>query len=241
MNTKHIVVIGNSVALRVRPPEVEQRNLNKTYAKILEETLNESSSKTFWLVHNHSISRYMVDEAFRARDHLVSYNADFYIINLGCVEVPNREIPRWYSDIIFDRKLKIVKPLMQFIYNNMIKRVRYPLVQLRGFTPWISKKKFLKIYGDLLKLILKETSAQILMIGINEANENIDAVLPKTSSKYHNYNNALKEMANAFKVKFIGTEDFQADKHFPDNVHYNQAGHQLLTNKILKAISENEY
>lgn len=241
MNTKHIVVIGNSVALRVRPPETKQRKLNKTYTKILEERLNESSSNTLWIVHNHSFSRYMVDEAIRSRDHLVSYNADFYIINLGCVEVPNREIPRWYSDIIFDRKLKIMKPMMQFIYNNVIKRVRSPLVQLRAFRPWISKKKFLKIYGDLLKLILKETSAQILMIGINEANENIDTVLPKTSSKYHNYNNALKELANAFEIKFIGTEDFQADNHFPDNVHYNQAGHLLLTNKILKVISEDEH
>jgi len=235
---KHITIIANSVALRVRPPELEKRSYNKVYSTHLEEKLNKEGE---WSVKNLGWSRRMVTEFEANRDLFVSTFPKYFIINLGCVDAPTREIPLWYSDIIFRRKNQNLFRPFNWFYLKVIKNFfRKPLVWLRGKRSWVSKKKFSKHVKIMLDTLLKETSAEIIVLGINSGNQRIEDNLPGTLENYLKYNEMLQQQCERSFVHFIDVSDLKSETHFPDGIHYNSKGHQIIATRLFEKISELE-
>lgn len=80
MKKVKVVVIGNSVGIRVRPPLESPHNLN--YNQLLEQ-----------LISDLSFHRFMVGAVLESIKNYLTKLPHFFIINLGVVDASNREIP----------------------------------------------------------------------------------------------------------------------------------------------------
>jgi len=235
---KKITIISNSVSLRIRPPDHSVESGKKVYSSILEDELNKNQqTAVLWEVSNQGLSRLLIKEVYDDSDQYIRTFPDILILNIGCVDAPNRDIPLWYSDIIFKRKYKKLYKIFYIFHCRFIKTyLRRYLVFLRGKKSWVSHSKFKFYFDEVLTLFLKETNAKIIVIGINAGNEKIETLLPGTIEKYNDYSEIIKQLCIKHHIEFIDVSDMDSEIYFPDGVHYNAIGHKEVADRLLKVI-----
>jgi len=225
-----ICIVGNSVALRIRPDEKD----GKVYSSILKNLIYNSGTKDVEIL-NHSISRLLTTEVVDNKNHFLKNDQDITIINLGCVDAPTREIPLWFSDIIFKRRGRLLYSLFDPFYQHVISLYRSSLVRLRNYKPWVTKEKFSENVTEILSSL--SGIGETVVLGINPGNQRIEDNLPMTLARYESYNEVLQSICNSNGVTFISTMDLHSEEYFPDGVHYNGKGHQLIAERIYAQLS----
>jgi len=220
------------VTIRVRP-KIEYE-LESIYAAFLKESLSSE-----WEIILKGQSRYLSHELKNDIAELIDIGADLYVINVGCVDAPPREIPLWYSDILFKRNRKWLFPVINLVYN-LIKRfnLRKILVEKRGYKPWVTSIDFEQNMLSSIKLLKEATSCKIVLIGINNGNERLENELPGILKQYQLYNKILSKVSSKTGALFIDVSNLNHIDHFPDGVHYNIPGHKLIADKILSIVNE---
>ncbi|MFJ7747354.1 GDSL-type esterase/lipase family protein [Peribacillus sp. NPDC097295] len=97
------------------------------------------------------------------------------------------------------------------------------------------KKEYVEHIDTILSLLLeKNTKADILVIGLYNPNKED----MKLENHINNYNSALQERVDKDnRLKYIPTNDLFQNKdkeeYFSDEIHPNEKGYQLITNRIL--------
>jgi len=225
MDKIKICIVGNSVAIRIRPNENEAR----VYGTILQDLLNHSQKIEVSLV-NLSTSRLLAKEVVESNFFYLDNDQDITIINLGCVDAPFRDIPLWFSDIIFKRKGKVLYSIFNPIYQYVIARFRPFLVKARGSKPWVPIKEFRNNIEEILNHL--NGKSKTIVLGINAGNQRVENQLPNTMSRYRLYSEAIQDVCSRKGATFIDTLDLESEKYFPDGVHYNYAGHALIAKRI---------
>lgn len=232
MTKRRITIIGNSVSLRVRPKT--EQDVSKIYSFLLEKQLNNVG---LWEVVNLGKSRYLSSEYWGDKDLILATGADYYIINLGCVDAPPREIPLWFSDIIFKRKNEFLFPFFDFIYKHFIKAyLRKIFVKIRNSKPWVGISKFEENMSNMILDLRNNSETKIIILGINKGNDRIERALPGINESYLQYNKILKQLAIKLKCQFIDVRDLDSELHFPDGVHYNELGHKIISQRLMNTI-----
>jgi lysophospholipase L1-like esterase len=236
MKTIKISVIGNSVALRVRPPQ--KRPLNQNYSQLLENYLNEDLVHRLALVNNYSISRALVTEMYKKREKFIRSFPDFYIINLGVCDASTRGVPLWFANIIKRREIPILTGLFSKIYYKIIKRNLTFFVKLRNKRPWISIKLFEKYYLKLIKYLLKETNARIILLPINPTTQIIENIIPGSKLNFCRYNKIISTVAKQYSFFYIQLNDLSPQIHCPDGIHSSLEGRKKVASRLYKSIKE---
>jgi lysophospholipase L1-like esterase len=230
LNKIKICIIGNSVALRIRPKEENA----KLYCSILHDLICNSVTKEI-LISNLSVSRLLTEEVIDNKNHFFNNDQDITIINLGCVDAPTREIPLWFSDIVFKRKGLLLYTIFNPVYQHIISRFRCRLVRMRGFKSWVPIERFSANIDEILSSL--NGKSKVVVIGINPGNQRIENQLPRTLDRYIAYNEVLQSKCKDHRVSFISTSDLKSDKYFPDGVHYNKEGHKLIADRIFSELN----
>lgn len=234
MRKVKITIIGNSVALRVRPP-VKQPD-NKNYTGFLEEKWVDTEKSKQLAVLNLAKGATTVYNTIQNLDDFIRTFPNYFIINLGVVDASNREIPLWFYRLASSKKDTLLVKLANIIYREIIIKFRPLLVRLRFKRAWISKKKFEKYYTLLVGELLKETNAKIIVIPINIGSDRIEKQLPGTQKRHQEYNAVMQNVADKFEQRVLDITDLSSDRHYSDGVHYNAVGHKIIADKISKII-----
>ena len=235
MNNLKITIIGNSVALRTRPPR-EYPN-QKNYGIILEQLLSDEIVKKV-IVTNKAIGGTIISDVVKNIDCYVNTFADYYIINLGVVDASNREIPYWYFKIINSKLESGIRLVLKNLYLKIIKPVRPFLVKIRGYRSWTSERKFNKLFEKLIGYLAKETNSKIIILPINKTTDRIKNELPGSEKKYDQYNKIMENISTKYNQIFVKIDDLKPEIHNPDGIHYSKTGHELVAQKIAKKILE---
>jgi len=232
-----ITIIGNSVALRVRPKEVgENRMQNKVYGSLFR-----IDSLFDFEVVNLSKTRWIVTEFKDNPDLYLSTFPDYFILNIGCVDAPPREMPLWISDILFRRKKSVLFTPFDFVYRKIVKKyLRKTFVILRRRKPWVREKLFIKAYKEMIDRLKSETTASIIALGINRGNKRIENALPGCLKNYEKYNSEIRLICESRNIHFIDVSDLESENFFPDGVHYNSRGHMEIFSRIYSVITQND-
>ncbi len=236
MNNKliKISVIGNSVAIRVRPPQKHPDNRN--YTQLLEEILNKDFSKQLILINSIANGGDTVNDMLSSLDHYVRSFPDIYILNIGVVDASTREIPKWFFNIINNKKEGYCRNFLKLLYNGFIKKHRRKLVLLCGKKTWISKLRFRKAYTTLVSNLIKETNARVITLSINRGNARIEEEVPGSNKNYKLYSEIIKEVSEEFGAIYILLDDIESDAHYPDGVHFSKEGHKIVADKLARVI-----
>jgi lysophospholipase L1-like esterase len=155
---------------------------------------------------------------------------------VGVCDAASREIPLWVSNIINDPKGGFLKAFFSFFHHYFIKPNNALFTRLRGKRAWVSPARFSKLYTRLIKDLQQNTNARIICLGINLANERVEQIIPGSAKNYRDYSAIIQSCAKQAGVPYINTHDLTASDHFPDGTHFNDAGHQIITARILDVI-----
>lgn len=229
-----ITIIGNSVALRVRPPVSHPDN--KNYTQFLEELWEKKEQNRKLKLVNLAKGATTVYNTIQNLDDFIRTFPNYFIINLGVVDASNREIPLWFYRLASSKKDNLIVKLSSVFYREVIIKFRPLLVRLRLKSAWVSKKKFQKYYRILIRELLKETNAKIIVIPINVGSDRIEKQLPGTQKRHKEYNETIREIAMEFGQDAIEINDLSSKDHYPDGVHYSVLGHEIIANKIFNKI-----
>lgn len=233
--SKKILILGCSVALRVRPP-ANDRSENKNYGQIIEEFLNQRRNGEFWSVINRAATRAVTRDVIKVKDEIGRVNPEYVILNIGAVDAPNRDIPLWFSDVLHRNRGIMFYRLFNALNHYLIKKyLRRTLVVLRGGRSWTKKNQFKKDVVDLIRCVQRDSRSKLIVIGVNAGNQRIERQLPGTMKKYREYNQILASIVQNEGGQFIEVSDL-TDDYFPDGVHYNLEGHQIIAKRLLNEI-----
>jgi lysophospholipase L1-like esterase len=225
---KNIAVIGNSVAMRVRPPMDFPEN--KNYSVLLRDD--------GFQMQNLAKGGNTIKSALKELDSIVSAFPDIYILNFGVVDASNREIPRWFFNLVNSSGQAWYNRFSSFIYNGFIKRIRRQLVFLRGKRPWVRKKAFRKYLTYMLDRLQKETNANIIGLSINLANDRVEKALPGSRKNHRAYNKILSEALKGKRCTFLDLTDLESEKYYPDGVHFSAEGHKIVSQRIVDTLQK---
>ena len=109
----------------------------------------------------------------------------------------------------------------------MENKLRTKLVKLKGRKSWTDKNKFMQQMNTLTS-ILKSKNCSFSILGINYPNNRIENNLPGSKNNVILFNKELEKLNN-----YIAVNDLNHQEYFPDGIHYNAKGHQLITDKII--------
>lgn len=230
-----IAVVGNSVAMRVRPPE--QLPDNRNYTMRLREGMNGNGEcKGAVNVVNWSSGGATIREVHTFLNDIIRLYPDFYVLNLGVVDASTRDIPRWFFNIINSTNPSRFHRVMRFFHGGVVKRFRRPLVLVRGKRSWVSAREFKRLYALLIERLLKETNATIIGLSINLANERVERALPGSRHNHEKFNRIIEKTMQQSRCKYLDLKDLDTKIHYPDGVHFSAEGHLVVAERITELI-----
>lgn len=227
---KKIIIVGNSVALRIRPPRQNEDDL--TYAEILDNNLPTV------MVINRALGATVMPYESTWVDEMIGYHANCYILNYGVVDACSRSVPRWMWNFINndDPRRGFIMKVIRFLCSLIEKKFRKTLTVIRGKRGWSSRSTFAFKYEKMLKLIQKDSIAQIICIGINRPSSRIERFLPGSVRNVQRYNEVIRQLATKYNSVYVETfYDFD-ESLIPDGVHFNAEGHRKLAAMLLDVI-----
>ena len=214
MSKDKLVVIGNSVTIRVRPEDGSQ-----TYAHIIANKLKLD------LIHLGEGALLLGEFLNQERQQKIPNNSHV-IINFGIVDACTRPISKSLYNFMMEidkSSFRQTRKLIRFMENKL----RTKLVKLRGKKSWTDKNKFMQQMNTLIS-ILKSKNCSFSILGINYPNNRIESDLPGSQKNVIQFNKELEKLNN-----YIAVNDLNHQEYFPDGIHYNAKGHQLITDKII--------
>ena len=235
---RKIVVLGNSVGLRVRPPAAN-RELNVPYSVLIEREIQSLGLETE--VHNKCHGRYLIEQVLKEVDLHIREYPEIYIINAGVTDACTREIPLWFSNVLHGNRTSPVRLACLFIYKYLITKFRRQFVFLRGKRPWRSMTVTKYGFSTLLKDLTKNTSAKIFMLGVMEVDSRVESMLPGSNKNIKILNSYLYELCKKYdeNVVFIDLSSIEKCMQ-PDGIHLNVEGHKKLKDMIVSNMELNE-
>jgi len=229
-----ITIIGNSVAMRIRPPLNYPENIN--YTRHLEKILRERIEKSTY-VQNHSLGGLTIKGVFPRMDEYIRTFPDFYILNLGVVDSCTRDIPYWLFKIIYGNKQDLFHRVIGKLYHSAImKRISPFLVIIRGKRSWTSKKKYERMFYKLIEILTKETNAKIIVLPINLADERVEKQLPGSRSNHISFNKIMNKACHNKRIQYLNCTEFTSNEYYPDGIHYSAVAHKNIAEMIFEKI-----
>lgn len=230
-----VAVIGNSVGLRVRPPQPYPEN--KTYSQLLEHALL-AQGYVGVQVENLCIGRSTVREVLEQGDNILRSFPDVYILNMGITDCSTRDIPLWFSNLIFSSRTSFLRNVAAAIHKFLIIPNRKFFVILRGKRSWYSPRRFKRYYTKLIKDLLKNTNSILILMKINVCTERVENELPGTRRNIVRFNRIIDELAEIApeRIQLIETDGLDPETDMPDGIHYSRKGHDKITKRLFHVV-----
>lgn len=227
---KKIVIVGNSVAIRIRPPRQNEDDLS--YAEILDNNLPTT------MVINRAVGATVMPYQSLWVDEMIGYHANCYILHYGVVDALSRSVSRRMWNFINNDNPQrgFIMKVLRFLCSLIEKKFRRTLTVIRGKRGWTSRTAFAYKYEKMLKLIQKDSIAQIICIGINRPSARIERFLPGSVRNVQRNNEVIRQLANKYNSVYVETfYDFD-ESLIPDGIYFNAEGHRKLATMLLDVI-----
>lgn len=231
-----IVVHGNSVALRVRPPR--ERAADGTYSEVLRAVGYEVTTV--------ARAGAMLAESFATlEDDVVVRAPEVVVLQHGVVEIcprrtiralNNRTIENYYLNGVLGAPyrsgggLDAVVHLGARIANGLVRRAA-TLLGLRW--AWMPLPRFLAVMERTIAVLRKETGARVIVLGINPTSARVEGQLPGTGAATAAANAGLAALCARLgdAVRFVDPAQVlgaDASALVPDGIHFSADGHRRI-------------
>jgi len=233
-----IVVMGNSVGLRVRPASKDDPNSNIPFSQLLKSKFISDNKNID--IKNLCHGRFLIEHILNLRDEYIRQYPDVYIICAGITDCCNREIPLWLSNLLHGNRLSFSRRILMGFYIKLIKPFRPFFVLIRGRRPWRSLNRTKYGFEVLFNEISKNTSAKVIFLEILDIDDRIENELPGSRNNVKKMNEILREMISerGERFQFLALNDISRPLTRPDGIHMDENGHKLLANMLYSTLNK---
>lgn len=243
-----VCVLGNSVAFRIRPPRDPSRPDERTYAEWLEQYGHR--------VRVVATAGVLFSEAFATLDdRVVTWFPDAVVLNFGVVELALRRTPRWlnnrtivnyYLSDVFSQSYTFetiparLRMTVWRLLNGVVRRVNE---RLGVAWQWLPRDRFLEVLDRTVQVVLKETGARVILLGIAPCSDRVERILGGSVDAFREANGAMSALATRYgeRVTFLSPEQYlgggDPDELVPDGVHLSAAGHRAVAHALRRVLS----
>lgn len=228
-----ILIIGDSVAIRIRPPRKIIDEL--TYSEIV------AKERPQDIVQNEALGSTVVPFKMEEIDKIINKQPDIIIINWGIVDACTRPVSRSLYTFLNTQNpsSSLFITVIKKAFNLTEKKFRRELTLLRGKRSWTSAKAFQTKYMRLIQHLQKDTRSQIICLSINETNSRVENFLPGSKNNIILFNSIIKKLTIAHSINYLDTSKIVSIEEIPDGIHFNAEGHRKIGEAILKVINQN--
>ncbi|MDR7073320.1 SGNH/GDSL hydrolase family protein [Fictibacillus barbaricus] len=232
----NIVIVGNSVPLRVRP------SVGEPFPILIEKQM--SKKGLFVKCINQSQGATLISHGYRNIDNqIISHNPSVVILNYGINEACTRLLPKKLDDWLYI-KSKTYLTINQFILAKCISLVRRILnlfrpfliksLKLGGWSTGPFFKRMLLIYINEIK---KETNATCIILTIPNINDRVEKVLPGSKKRIKDFNQIIYDVAKLTNSLILEVNDLlPIDRVIPEGIHFSELGHKMIADELEKLI-----
>jgi hypothetical protein len=230
----------------MRPPRAAAEEL--TYSEIIERAGHD--------VRNVSKAGVTLQEAFGLLDdEAVTVFPEVVIIHHGVVEVcyrrtvrrwNNAGIPNVYLNRAFKRRYEFKDGafrLENFFWRAVNWATRIFATALGVKWQWQKPERFVEVLTRTCELILKETAAVVLVVGITPCSTRVERILPGSASEILRTNELMQAACAKMgeRTRFVDLRSMCPEEALPqlapDGIHFSAAGHRLLAERLLSEIA----
>lgn len=232
-----IIVLGNSVGLRVRPPNPSDPEQNQVFSSLLESDLKNKGIPV--MVKNMCHGRYLIEQILDQRDVYIREFPDVYVVVAGITDVCNREIPLWFSNLLHGRRSSKIRRALMAFYIYMVKPSRKFWVYIRGKKPWRSFGVTKYGFKTLADELIKNTNAKVIFVEVMQVDDRIENELPGSSKNVERINrfmHRLKEQDDTGRLQILELGMVSKYLERPDGIHLSSNGHKVLASEILGSL-----
>ena len=220
---KFVILTDSTGSPRIYPKS-ERVDLDQTYPYLLKKKYNKCK---FWqLSLGNQISELLIDQT---RGYLLNWKPDYIILGTGI----NDARPEAFSE----ETIKIFKFKGKFSFiNRFINKIFFMPSLIRQLNKHrVSKNSFSETIRSLKKTF-KESKIIWLEISCHKNYENIRPGVLKRKNKF---NKIIKSFVGNNFIK-IDHDIYLKNLFSKDLIHFNELGHKLISEKIIKEIEKSE-
>ena len=220
---KFVILTDSTGSPRIYPKS-ERVDLDQTYPYLLKKKYNKCK---FWqLSLGNQISELLIDQT---RGYLLNWKPDYIILGTGI----NDARPEAFSE----ETIKIFKFKGKFSFiNRFINKIFFMPSLIRQLNKHrVSKNSFSETIRSLKKTF-KESKIIWLEISCHKNYENIR---PGVLTRKNEFNKIIKSFVGNNFIK-IDHDIYLKNLFSKDLIHFNELGHELISEKIIEQIEKSE-
>lgn len=173
-------------------------------------------------------------------DVLLSQFHDVIVLNFGIVDLSSRPIRRnLYNWLYYKQPRTVIGKISKDSIRKFTGWFHKPLLFFRFKRAWVNKKIFVTSLVTLVETIQNKSNSKVIVLGVNQPGKRIESILPGTTKKVEYANKEIKEKMKLMNIDFIDTFDLIEEENMPDGIHFNQAGHKIIFEKIHQILDKN--
>lgn len=207
---KRILILSDSLALPRSKPE----HCAHSY------TWPELLKQCGYAVHQVSIGGAISSDLLFQVSYHKEFKPDIVIVQVGIVDCAPRFMTKFELSIA--RKIGVLgRILIKLLNNKIVKSIRR--------INYVKPKEF---FNNIQKIQQSFDAIPVYFIGILNAKEGYERILPGVSSRIVQYNKLLSQ-----QKFYISVEDFDDNGIMTDYHHLNEHGHVQIKDRILKVLN----
>lgn len=239
-----IVVVGNSVGLRVRPPRDNRADGN--FSEILEQLLR-TEGHTDIFIYNRCKSALTVAGLYEEEfDFIVGFSPDAIIMICGINEAVSRPLPRNVYQLL-NKPRPFCSSFGRFFLriNSGFNKIVFPrIIKGFGLKGWETSETFISHLRVFADLVYKETRSHCFVMNILPCSNRIESLLPDSQARITSFNEKLEEFCtNNSHVHLVDVAKLvppdRVSRLMPDGIHMCSELHLEVAHILRRMICSN--
>jgi lysophospholipase L1-like esterase len=227
-----VAIIGNSVALYVRPRTPSGR----AYGHRLRELLAARTHGSVEVELHAENSLTAADLVRDYEDRIIALAADVTVLHVGIVEATPRILPqRWRQAFIRGQT-----PL-QRVWVRAESAVRRPLVGLLGGVTAMGPEHFRRALARAIGAG-QDGQGRVVCLGIPLPTARVEAEVPGATEQVRRFDAVVREVCRKTGAAYLDVESIMTalgrDRGMPDGIHFSEAGHDAVAAELARVIAE---
>jgi lysophospholipase L1-like esterase len=230
-----VLVIGNSVALYVRPRAPGARPYGHRLTALLSSEADRPGQLEIWAGNSLTVADLLRD----FEDRLIGVAPDVVVVNVGIVECTPRAVPQRLR-----RSYVRGRTSWQRLWITAESIIRRPILALTGGAPAMTPAAFGTALQRLVEVARGESGARVFCLGLPPTSDRIIVDVPGMAECIRTYDAVVQAVSNAAGATYVNVAALVAreglETALPDGIHFSDRGHEAVAQEIARLVGSTD-
>jgi len=225
-----VLVLGNSVALYVRPHAPGARTYGQRLRPLLEQGGAAPAVVEIWAGNSLTVT-----DLAAVEDRLLGFGPDVVVVNVGIVDCTPRILPQGLRRLYVRGASR-----WERLWLAGEARIRRPLVRVLGGAPALSPAGFRSRLQRLVQVARDEASAQVVCLGVPPTSARVAREVPGVEEQIRRFDDTIRDVCRLMSAEYLdvgaAVSSVGVEAALPDGIHFSAQGHARIAEELARLI-----